>query len=676
MRKKLKTVFNVLQWFLTTVLVLVVLLLVFTAFNPIKSFQVLRVMSGSMEPKIKVGSVVFIQKVKLETLEESNIITFASQEDPNMSITHRLVKIEEKEGKTVFKTRGDANNSDDITETLPSQVKGKVVFSLPLLGYLSVWIRKPAGFGLLVILPAISIIISEILNIKKTIEKEVEKKYAKQEKHSKNKMVSLLLIFFLLGIGFPQIKATNAYFSDTEISSGNTFSAGVLNLTLRSGQNNFSPQSRALTIRPGESVNRDIYVGKTVNSTNLKHSVSYENTGGNTNFCQQLQLKIWYDHYHCDLARGYATCRDMRLKYNGSLTALNNFKDNDFLITHPNDFFDTDSSDGTEQWFYYTISLPANTDPSFANKTCQFNFRFKSWQENSDGSWGFRDEEILANTITSGQWPTIPSPGSSNSSLGIGTTGSVVVLNEILPNTEDDHAAKPNGEWVELYNKSDSTISVAGWYLTDADNYKAIIIGERTNTDDVEIPAHGFLVVYVGLTELTLGDSGDTISLYDDANNLIDSHTYLVTPEGKSIAHLPDGGDTWYDPIPTPGEPNKMGDTLAWSDLSSFEETGEIPQIDFYLEKGKTAVGFKVTNISQYSSLDYQILYEAKGIEKGIGGTISLNGEKEISRNNLVLGTCSKGVCVYDKGMTEIRLNIKLTDKDRKEISLNKSIKL
>jgi len=225
LKKKLKKAISIFQWLLTVVLVSVVLLLIFTAFNPVKSFQIFRVMSGSMEPKIKVGSVVFVQRVKPETLKEGNIITFTSREDPNISITHRLIATEEKEGQTVFKTRGDANNSDDITETLPGQIKGKVVFSLPFLGYLSVWIRKPLGFGLLVILPALLIIISEILNIKKTIEQEVEKKYAKQEKHSKNKPINLLLIF-LLGIGLFQIKPTNAYFSDVVVVGGNTFSMG------------------------------------------------------------------------------------------------------------------------------------------------------------------------------------------------------------------------------------------------------------------------------------------------------------------------------------------------------------------------------------------------------------------------------------------------------------------
>jgi len=605
LKKKLRTIFNISQWFLTTVLVLVVLLLIFTAFNPIKSFQVLRVMSGSMEPKIKVGSVVFIQKINPEDLKKNDIITYASEENPDMSVTHRLIEIEEKENQTVFKTKGDANNSKDMAEVSPSQIKGKVVFSLPLLGYLSVWIRKPLGFGLLVILPAILIIISEILNIKKTIEKEVEKKYAKQEKHSKSKIVSLLLIFFLLGISLPQAKLTSAYFSDVIVVKDNTFSMA----------DDWTAPPTPLLISPGNNVS--------LNSKNLIQTWQQvdDDLGG----------EVYYNY------ESYSDAALSNLRWTGTFT--NSGNGNSLIITK--------HAEGAPNGHVY-----------WRIRACDQSSNCSDWTP----AWHFVVDNSLPNTTLD-----VNEPNTND-----------IVLNEILPDPiGDDNAEKPNGEWVELYNKSDSTISVAGWHLTDTTDVHLVpITGDKTNTGGTDITGHGFLVVYIGPTSIDLNNSGDTISLYDNTDSLIDSHTYPATPEGKSIARIPDGGDIWYDPIPTPGKPNKMGSALAWSNLPSFEETREIPQIDFYLEKAKTAAGFEVTNISQYSSLDYQILYDVNGIEKGLGGTIALKNENEISRNGLILGTCSKGVCVYDKGITEIRLNIKLTDKDGKEVSLNKSIKL
>ncbi|MEA3355222.1 MAG: signal peptidase I [Patescibacteria group bacterium] len=224
--KKLKKIANIFQSILTVALTLVVLLLIFTAFNPVKKFQVLRVMSGSMEPAIKTGSVIISQKINPSILKKDDIITYTSKDNPNISITHRLIEINSQDNKTIYTTKGDANSSQDIAEIKPSQIKGKVIFSLPLLGYLSVWTKKPLGFGLLVVLPAVLIILSEILNIKKTIEKEVEKKYLQvkknKKKSSKNKLK--ILIFWLFGISFFQITPTNAYFSDTITISGITIS--------------------------------------------------------------------------------------------------------------------------------------------------------------------------------------------------------------------------------------------------------------------------------------------------------------------------------------------------------------------------------------------------------------------------------------------------------------------
>ncbi len=178
-------------------------------------------------------------------------------------------------------------------------------------------------------------------------------------------------------------------------------------------------------------------------------------------------------------------------------------------------------------------------------------WRVKARDESGNvSSWSEVWHFLINNSLTN--------PSSDGSSSPI----SSVVLNEILPDPlGTDSAPKPNGEWIELYNKSDSTVSIAGWYLTDADDNSVLITGTMTNTGETNISGHGFLVIYTGMSSLTLDDDGDTVNLYSgpvDSTNLIDSHIYSSTPEGKSIARYPDGGDTWYDPIPTPGGPNLL----------------------------------------------------------------------------------------------------------------------
>jgi len=143
-----------------------------------------------------------------------------------------------------------------------------------------------------------------------------------------------------------------------------------------------------------------------------------------------------------------------------------------------------------------------------------------------------------------------------------------IVINEFLPNPiGDDNAAMPNGEWVELYNTSNSDFDVSGWMLYDAnDSRELAITNSNTNTGNTIVPSHGWLIVYLnGAYSGWLNNTGgDTVRLYNGpiaTSKLIDSHTYTIdAAENKSFARIPDGTGNWVDPIPTPGGPNILED--------------------------------------------------------------------------------------------------------------------
>ncbi len=157
-----------------------VILLILTVFNPFKKFQFLKVLSGSMEPTIKVGSIILIKQIEPEKIAKGAIITFTPLNNPNLLITHRVVEITKKNNQIIFKTKGDANPTDDLNEITSNQIKGRVVFSLPWLGYLSVWLKTPLGFISLVVIPAFFLILNELIQLKKSIEEEIIKKYGKK----------------------------------------------------------------------------------------------------------------------------------------------------------------------------------------------------------------------------------------------------------------------------------------------------------------------------------------------------------------------------------------------------------------------------------------------------------------------------------------------------------------
>jgi signal peptidase len=124
------------------------------------------VYTGSMEPAIPVGSVVVIKPVELETLKIGDIICF--ELSGSTSITHRIINITE-EG---FITKGDANEDPDQRIVKRENVIGKAIFTIPYLGYLVHFVRTPLGFILLIVIPASLIIVMEIKNIMKELEKQ------------------------------------------------------------------------------------------------------------------------------------------------------------------------------------------------------------------------------------------------------------------------------------------------------------------------------------------------------------------------------------------------------------------------------------------------------------------------------------------------------------------------
>ena len=263
------------------------------------------------------------------------------------------------------------------------------------------------------------------------------------------KISTIILLISFCYVSVNSIGQTNAFFTD-QATTTNTLTAGILDMTLRSGQSNFVPG--ADDMEPGDQVNRDIYVGKTAASLALKHKVSFQFTGGNQDFCNQLDLKIWYNHYLGPVSGGYAN-RDMRLTYNEKLSSLANYTNTDFEIPHPDDQFDDNPNDGTEQWFYYSIILPGGTDIAHQDKTCNFNFLFEAWQTNfPDSSQGFTDTEQISSTIASGQWETPTQKEDMAKHL---------VISEVQikgdGNTEHD--------FVEIYNPTDVSIDLGEYNL-------------------------------------------------------------------------------------------------------------------------------------------------------------------------------------------------------------------
>jgi len=204
-KSKLSKVFNVLYWILLSVLLFIAGLAVLSAFGLPKIFRLFVVQSGSMEPVIKTGSLVVVRPEN--KYNKDDIITFkvhsdADIQNPNLLITHRIVDLKDDNSGLFFTTKGDANQSPDAESRPAGNVLGKVVFSVPYLGYPVGFAKTQTGFILLVVIPATIIVYSEMV----TIKNETQKLLAERRKRKLTLQEKVEV-----GIGEEEIKAERWY---------------------------------------------------------------------------------------------------------------------------------------------------------------------------------------------------------------------------------------------------------------------------------------------------------------------------------------------------------------------------------------------------------------------------------------------------------------------------------
>lgn len=121
----------------------------------------LTVMSGSMEPDIKTGSVAIIETnlTDFNEIKRGDIIAF---DIGGSLVTHRAVDITE-DG---IVTKGDYNNTKDLWIVTDANYYGKELFSVPYIGFLIVFIRQHIIVTILVI--AAVLITAKILKERRT----------------------------------------------------------------------------------------------------------------------------------------------------------------------------------------------------------------------------------------------------------------------------------------------------------------------------------------------------------------------------------------------------------------------------------------------------------------------------------------------------------------------------
>lgn len=95
-------------------------------------YQMYHVLSGSMEPKLPVGSLIYVEEGQPEDVKDGEVIAFYASAEGGGIITHRVEKNRVVSG--VFTTKGDANEKADPMPVSYENYIGTVRLSIPHLG--------------------------------------------------------------------------------------------------------------------------------------------------------------------------------------------------------------------------------------------------------------------------------------------------------------------------------------------------------------------------------------------------------------------------------------------------------------------------------------------------------------------------------------------------------------
>ena len=108
--------------------------------------------SGSMEPFMKINSIVIVTKASFDDISVGDVICFQSSD---RAIAHRVTEIT----PSGLRTKGDNNRVDDATLVLPGDIIGKCVLVFNFAAYFIENLNAPNGFIKVVLLPILILII-------------------------------------------------------------------------------------------------------------------------------------------------------------------------------------------------------------------------------------------------------------------------------------------------------------------------------------------------------------------------------------------------------------------------------------------------------------------------------------------------------------------------------------
>lgn len=115
-------------------------------------WQLMSVLTGSMQPTYPVGSLLVTGQIDAAEVEPGMAVVFEDPGQPGRIVAHRVVSVATG-SSLAFVTQGDANASRDPKPVPARLVRGRVLWSVSQLGTVMDWLQWPRSFIVLVLFP-------------------------------------------------------------------------------------------------------------------------------------------------------------------------------------------------------------------------------------------------------------------------------------------------------------------------------------------------------------------------------------------------------------------------------------------------------------------------------------------------------------------------------------------
>lgn len=140
------------------------------------------ILTQSMYPTIKAGDIVITYKEDFNKYNVEDVITFISEKNGSIAVTHRIQEVFNVNGSYSYKTKGDNNNTADGEMIIGDNVLGKVVVKVPKAGYIQQFLVSKTGWLVAVILPCLGVVIYDILKLIRTTARKGKNLVVKNER--------------------------------------------------------------------------------------------------------------------------------------------------------------------------------------------------------------------------------------------------------------------------------------------------------------------------------------------------------------------------------------------------------------------------------------------------------------------------------------------------------------